>query len=160
MATTNLSSSNIAIFPIGANRTEHEFARVLNEQNLTNVFKNLTSKDKYVLSFNNPIIEFVLDGYFISADITEVNASLNLYAKLVYDNSNNQAVLSDQPLTPVYLEGDDANSSRYGGVEFTTDHTSDESWFPLLLDGKVVNTYRYNAEHIDFTNIQLIRCQF
>ena len=115
-----LASDKIHIFPIG-DRSETE-DRLLSEKNLTNVFKGLTSKDSYVLSYEDKICKFVLEGYYVEAsdieDLIEENQTC-LYATLNFAADH-------------VLEGDNPEEEKFEGVEFTSSPSTTSTSLLLL----------------------------
>lgn len=107
-----VSSDKIHVFPFGTTRTTDRLARVLNEQNLTTIVKNMTDIPNYVLRYENNIMDFIIQGYYFSADVSEIkenNKPLYAYINLTTDNSGYS-----------YLSGNDTDDGVFTGVIFTT----------------------------------------
>ena len=69
-----LNSGAVQVFPFGKKRYHDSNARVLNEQNITNLVRMLTDRKSYVVSFDeeNKVIEFVINGYLFKTDVSEL----------------------------------------------------------------------------------------
>ena len=69
-----LNSGAVQVFPFGKKRHHDSNARVLNEQNITNLVRMLTDRKSYVVSFDeeNKVIEFVINGYLFKTDVSEL----------------------------------------------------------------------------------------
>lgn len=67
-----LNSADVQVFPFGKNRSHDSNARVLNEQNITNLVRMLTDRKSYVVSFDaeNKVIEFVINGYLFKTSVS------------------------------------------------------------------------------------------
>lgn len=128
----NIQSQNISIFPIGSGRDDIKDARLLNEKNLTGIFKALTSKDSYVVSYIDRKMSFVLGGYYIECIIpTDANWTNDLYAYMTLENDHIKTNLDVQ-------SGD---FKVYKGVEFVTSEPQSGYTYKLkLLSSGVVPT--------------------
>lgn len=140
-----LKSDKIKVFPFGSNRVKNPVDRVLNEQNLTQIIKNVTDYDSYVISYEGNLIKFVINGYYFEADLTALK-SRPLYASISVEGEDYK-----------YLNGgDDATTEMFSGVNFDNSLEAVKGTHQLqLLDnnGNVPATslYKISGEsiHID-----------
>ena len=115
-----LKSDDIKIFPFGSNRISDPNSRALSERNITDLVKKLTDNHSYVVSYDEwkHVIEFVLGGYLITANIEGL--SNPLYASIKLDNN--------------ILSGGDDGDGEFTGVTFTTNSVTDVTYILQLLD--------------------------
>lgn len=68
-----LNSIDVRVFPFGSPRKNYyPLDRVLNEQNLSKIIRNITDKVGFVISYNSDtnFIEFMLYGYYFEVNLT------------------------------------------------------------------------------------------
>lgn len=151
---SNISSENIHVFPFGTTRNHDRLARVLNEQNITQLVKNMTDYSNYVLRYKNNIMDFIIQGYYFSADVSEVtepNKPLYAHINLHTDASNY-----------FYLAGGDIeedNKYIFTGVTFSFYEPEDKKNSLQLLDstGNVPekSRKRVSADSLDVNNLDV-----
>lgn len=152
-----LLSRDIHVFPFGNSRSNDPNARVLNEQNITTLVNKLTDKSNYVIDYTSNVIEFVIHGYYVKANVSSlINDDLsNLYAKI--DITTAEAATSTiSPPNYYYLNGGDSgDTSTFTSVDFST--TKPEGNYILhLLERDSSNNFvvpqvsklKHNAEAI------------
>ena len=97
-----LDPKDVQVFPFGKTRRTDLNARVLNEQNITNLVRMLTDKKSYVVNFDETthIVEFVVNGYYFKTDLTNIwenffneKVPQNVYAYILLNNVDNYAYL-------------------------------------------------------------------
>lgn len=116
----HLKSSEVKVFPFGTTRATDPNGRIFNEQNLAQFVRNVTDKHSYVLSFNDNILEFVIDGYYFKSDVSSLLSStsageVNIYAFIRIVSSDGFKYLDGND------ESDSSEESRFTGVSFVTD---------------------------------------
>lgn len=89
MATKNLSSENVDVFPcVGRRISTKRSARLVSEKMLTSLVNNLLDRNSFVISFdstdNKNIVQFNLYGYFFSVTLGDISALLGKNAEKVY----------------------------------------------------------------------------
>ena len=126
---SNISSENIHVFPFGTTRNRDRLARVLNEQNITQLVKNMTDYPNYVLHYENNIMDFIIQGYYFSANISEVKESNKpLYAHIdISTDTSNYSFLTGGDV-------EEDNKYIFTGVTFTTSESEDKKNSLQLLD--------------------------
>ena len=91
-----VDSKNIIIFPCVSRDIkddEHEIAvkaKLMSEENITNIVKSITDKNSYLLSYDNGVFKFILDGYYV--ELTETLSGTK-YVQLQKTISGNHTVL-------------------------------------------------------------------
>lgn len=106
-----LEINDVQVFPFGKTRRQYPNARVLNEQNITNLVNMIADKKSYVVSFDDStkILEFVINGYYFRADLTtlcEEFINKNIYAYITLNDSNGYSYLSGGDQVTTVSEGD------------------------------------------------------
>lgn len=135
-----LHSDKIKVFPFGSKRSTDPLARVLNEQNIISIVTSVVDNKNYVISYDNNIVEFVIQGYIFSIDLTDFtditrDSPIFAYANITVD-----------PVTGyTYLTGNDTTEldvSVFNGLTLTSmlpseDEVSLDSVLQLLdTDGE------------------------
>ena len=129
-----LNSDDVQVFPFGKKRHHDPNARVLNEQNITNLVRMLTDRKSYVVSFDeeNKVIEFVINGYLFKTDVSEL---WEVFTK-------NKAVYAAIDLATTddeysYLKGGDSISTILGGKGSSEDpFLLNEGRFTTVIERK------------------------
>lgn len=121
----NISSNKIQIFPFGTNRASDPYARVMNEQNITRIVKGIVDKSSYVIDYNSVdnIIEFMIEGYYFKADLTEVLEDSKFNTSPVYANIQLKLETSNGA-SYRYIAGNDNEAQKFTGVTFSTEEMS------------------------------------
>ena len=122
----NISSNKIQIFPFGTNRASDPYARVMNEQNITRIVKGIVDRSNYVIDYDSVdnIIEFMIEGYYFKADLTEVLANSEFKNRSVYANIQLQLETSNNGASYRYIAGNDNEAQKFTGVTFSTEDMS------------------------------------
>ena len=107
-----VDSKNIIIFPCVSRDIKddkHEIAvkaKLMSEENITNIVKSITDKNSYLLSYDNGVFKFILDGYYV--ELTETLSGTK-YVQLQKTISGNHTVLkgdAEQEFTGLSIIGD------------------------------------------------------
>ena len=138
-----VDSKNIIIFPCVSRDIkddEHEIAvkaKLMSEENITNIVKSITDKNSYLLSYDNGVFKFILDGYYV--ELTETLSGTK-YVQLQKTISGNHTV----------LEGD--AEQVFTGISIIEDKQELVSgeYLCLCADGKIPeNSYlKFNENSI------------
>lgn len=69
-----LKSDKVHVFPFGSTRKVEPIARILNEQNISRIVRNLTDVNGFVISYDekSKLIEFMIYGYYFKADLSSL----------------------------------------------------------------------------------------
>lgn len=150
----HLKSAKIKVFPFGSNRVTNPVDRVLNEQNLTQIIKSVTDYDSYVISYEGNLIKFVINGYYVEADLTDLKDK-PLYASITMEGEDYNYLNGGDNLTTV-KEGSLEAESEFTGVNFANslEHVGGTHQLQLLDNNgnvPVTSLYKISGEsiHID-----------
>lgn len=134
-----LNSDNVQVFPFGKVRHHDPNARVLNEQNITNLVRMLTDRKSYVVSYddsdpNRKLIEFVINGYFFKTDVSELwelfTENKDVYAYIDLATTDDEYS---------YLKGGDRISTIVGGSGSSEDpFLLNEGRFTTVMERKEI----------------------
>lgn len=148
----HLKSENLHIFPFGKSRVSDPLARILNEQNITSLLRSMSDFSSYVLKFdsNKNMMEFVIEGYYFKANLTDIIDELqgnNIYATINIEENKGYT----------YLDGGDVDNICTC-VEFTTYKPLNKiSLFILDSTGNVPeeSKKRISADSLDVNNLDV-----
>lgn len=139
---TFLNSEDVRVFPYGQQRPTDPAGRLLNEENITRLVKSINDFDSYVISYENSNIEFVIAGYYITANISEIlpteeGADKTLWAAI--DVASGATSISEEgsiKRTYSYLTGADKDG-KFQAVQFSATESDDTTLKQLqLLDSE------------------------
>ena len=118
MASVNLASDEVFVFPSANREYNYRGARYSSETNLTGIVKSGVNNSSYVLDDTGNNIRFVIEGYYFEADKQvlqgKFTSSTDIYAYI------NITIPSDTQGIGKYLYGTDLNGD-YLGVSFVDD---------------------------------------
>lgn len=163
---TYLNSEQVHVFPFGSTRQIDPNARVFNEQNISQLVRNMTDNPDYVIDYNegNGTIQFIIHGYYFEAELNDdvkVNGS-PLYAYIDTAELDTYEYLRGGDIE-VLVEEDNPSDpdnplikyeNKFTGITFTTSTEEITSGKYLQLldeDGKVPasSRIRFSAESLD-----------
>lgn len=119
-----LETSKIEIFPTSIARDQFPYARVLTEDHILDMIRNVAPADSYVItetfSEDQPL-EFIIHGYYVKLNATSANKHSfdgnDVYAHIFIDTSS--------PTHPQLYGTDDKSTSTFTGVKFSATVTVD-----------------------------------
>lgn len=116
MAAINIPSEKIEIFPCVSRKPDYDLSsRLMTEENITNLIKNILDKDSYVIKIDGGYIYFVIEGYMIKlkVDLLPKNDTISGYfVSLVPASTENSFDI---------IKGDNPTNPYFEGISITTD---------------------------------------
>ena len=104
------NSEDIFVFPCVSRDTGNSnsdlSAKLMSEQNVTNIIKSITDRKSYIISWVDTTLKCVIDGYYF--EINNITKSGDMYAFLDFKAPSNYKL----------LEGDvlDEDTKKFGGL--------------------------------------------
>ena len=141
----SISSENIFVFPCVSRSKNYDLkAKLMSEENITNIIKSITDKKSYVINDDLSNLEFVIDGYYFKL----INKTLtgNQYA---YISTNKD---DDPSSTFTILKGDD---NGFQGLTISEQKPDDKDYLTLCEGGKIPvdSKIKFSRESLNMSNI-------
>lgn len=132
----SILSKDIIIFPCvsrlyTADETNIK-AKLMSEENLTNILKSVTDKKSYIISYESKSIKFVLNGYYVELG----NISLSEYTDPIYAVLNYQGSTGEHKIIVGDTGSDD--KATFGGITLVTSTPDANSEYLCLWNGNSV----------------------
>lgn len=148
----SLNSSNVTVFPCvsrsikGDDNTEIvNKAKLLSEENITNILKSVTDKKSYIINWEKDTLEMVIKGYYFK--IEDQEKSGNKYAHIKFIENTGNYIL---------IQGDN-DESKFTGVEIIegTAPDNDENCLTLCVNGSIPDDskIKFTQKSISLKNI-------
>ena len=147
-----INSENITIFPCVSRTIKDNYetatkAKLMSEENITNIIKSITDKDSYIISRSNSnLFKFVLEGYYIRLQLPIDESVTDIYVSLNYQSNTGNHTL---------LQGDTNNI--FNGIDVLTNKNNLpeydlSNYFCLLKDGSIPeeSCRKFNKTSISF----------
>ena len=102
-------------FPSALSKDESKFT---SEKNITGIIKSVVDNASYIISYNQPTCEFVINGYYFKLDLPQGYS--NQWAYIITDSSNRLIgydIGNSTVTTEIYSEGD---TPEFRGVIFSS----------------------------------------
>ena len=130
-----IKSNKLHVFPFGSTRKVEPTARIMNEQNISRLVRNLTDVEGFVIDYDKStnIMEFMLHGYYFKVNLSDCLDDLSgkdIYAYIAVDVQNNYEYL---------LGGDtDGINTETSFTEFTGLYINQE---PNISNASIYSLY-------------------
>ena len=146
MELTAIYSTDVTIFPcvsrvINDNTLTPLKAKLMSEENITNIIKSITDNQSYVIGYKNGVFKLILDGYYI-----ELKASCEgtKYLQLAYNEESGDHIL---------IQGDDGVSGGYfDGLSISDTKPSSGTYLCLCEGGQIPfdSYHKFNCNSMKF----------
>lgn len=117
-----LKSNQVHVFPFGSTRKVNPTARVMNEQNISQLVRNLTDLYNYVIDYDqsNMIMRFCIYGYYFKVDLKTVyEEGKPLYAYIVISSIDGYEYLVGGDQDGINV---DPGNATFTGINFVTSY--------------------------------------
>ena len=143
-----VKSADVTIFPCVSRVIKDDTltplkAKLMSEENITNIIKSITDNQSYVISYDNGVFKLILDGYYIELS---AECSGTKYLQLAYKEESGDHIL---------IQGDDGVAGGDFDGLFISDTKPDSGTYLCLCEGGKIpsdsyHKFNYNSMKLDF----------